>query len=50
VLKNLKEKVYDVLIDVDVDKRADRLVALFLMLLIVANGLAVMLASQSWFT
>jgi voltage-gated potassium channel len=43
VLKSLKEKVYDVLIDVEVDKRADRVVALFLMLLIIANGLAVML-------
>jgi len=43
VLKSLKRKVYDVLIDVEVDKRADRLVALFLMLLIIANGLAVML-------
>jgi voltage-gated potassium channel len=43
VLKRLKEKVYDVLIDVEIDKRADRLVALFLMLLIIANGLAVML-------
>ena len=43
MLTNLKRKVYDVLIDVDVDKRADRLVALFLMVLIIANGLAVML-------
>ncbi len=43
MLKRLKEKVYDVLIDVEVDKRADRLVALFLMFLIIANGLAVML-------
>jgi voltage-gated potassium channel len=43
VLRRLKEKVYDILIDVEVDKRADRLVALFLMLLIITNGLAVML-------
>lgn len=43
MLKSLKQKVYDVLIDVEVDKRADRLVALFLMLLIIANGVAVML-------
>jgi voltage-gated potassium channel len=43
VLKRVKEKVYDILIDVEVDKRADRLVALFLMLLIITNGLAVML-------
>ena len=43
MLNRLKEKVYDVLIDVEVDKRADRLVALFLMLLIITNGLAVML-------
>ena len=43
MLKRLKEKVYDILIDVEVDKRADRLVALFLMLLIITNGMAVML-------
>ncbi|HEY6231922.1 MAG TPA: ion transporter [Pyrinomonadaceae bacterium] len=43
MLRRLKEKVYDILIDVEVDKRADRLVALFLMLLIITNGLAVML-------
>lgn len=43
MLNRLKEKVYDVLIDVEVDKRADRLVSLFLMLLIIANGGAVML-------
>ncbi|MGH9874505.1 MAG: ion transporter [Pyrinomonadaceae bacterium] len=43
MLKRLKEKVFDVLVDVEVDKRADRLVALFLMVLIGANGLAVML-------
>lgn len=43
MLKRLKEKVYDVLIDVEVDKRADRIVASFLLVLIVANGLAVML-------
>lgn len=43
MLKSLKQKVYDVLIDVEVDKRADRLVALFLMILIIANGVAVML-------
>jgi voltage-gated potassium channel len=43
VLKSLKEKVYDVLIDVEVDKRADRVVASFLLVLILTNGLAVML-------
>ena len=43
MLKRLKERVYDVLIDVEIHKPLDRLVAFFLMVLIGANGLAVML-------
>jgi voltage-gated potassium channel len=43
LLKRLKERVYDVLIDVEIHKPMDRLVALFLMVLIGANGAAVML-------
>jgi voltage-gated potassium channel len=43
MLNHLQLKVYDVLIDVEVDKRADRIVASCLMGLIIANGLAVML-------
>lgn len=43
MLKQIKLKIYDVLIDVEVEKRADRIVAICLMVLIIANGLAVML-------
>jgi voltage-gated potassium channel len=56
VLKRLKLRVYDVLIDVNVDEPADRVVAVSLLVLILANGLAVLLetvktleAKYSWY-
>lgn len=47
MLSRLKRKVYDVVIDVEVEKRQDRLVALLLLFLIIANGLAVILETVS---
>ena len=56
VLKRLKLKVHDVLIDVNVDERGDRIVGISLLVLIIANGLAVILetvkpleAKYSWY-
>lgn len=56
MLKHLKLRVYDVLIDVNVDEPADRVVAVSLLVLILANGLAVLLetvkaleAKYSWY-
>ena len=43
MLRQLKLKIYDVLVDVEVEKSLERRVAIALMVLIVANGLAVML-------
>lgn len=43
MFERLKLKLYDVLVDVDVKEPADRIVAVSLMVLILANGLAVML-------
>lgn len=43
MLTLLKRRVYDVLIDVDIDNRADRIVSALLMILIIGNGVAVML-------
>lgn len=43
MLTLLKRKVYDVLIDVEIDKRADRIVSALLMILIIGNGVAVIL-------
>ena len=43
MLRQLKLKIYDVLVDVDVEKRLERRLAIALMILIVANGLVVML-------
>lgn len=43
MLHRLKLTIYDVLVDVEVDKSLERRLAISLMILIVANGLAVML-------
>ncbi len=43
MLHQLKLKIYDVLVDVEVEKTAERRLAIALMVLIVANGVAVIL-------
>lgn len=43
MLRKLKHKIYDVLVDVEVEKTAERRLAIALMVLIVANGVAVIL-------
>ena len=43
MLRQLKLKIYDVLVDVEGEKTFERRLAIFLMVLIVANGLAVIL-------
>src|SRR4029079_9998596 len=43
MLHRIKLTIYDVLVDVEVDKTLERRLAIALMILIVANGLAVML-------
>ena len=43
MLHRIKLRIYDVLVDVEVDKTIERRLAIALMILIVVNGLAVML-------
>lgn len=49
MIHRIKLKIYDVLVDVEFDKALERRVALALMLLIVANGLAVILETVKFF-
>lgn len=48
MLHRIKLKIYDVLVDVEADKPLERRVALALMLLIVANGVAVILETVKY--